>query len=243
MTTWKWKNTVMMCTALSLLFPLLALVVSPAPALAGGNGLEMVLYEVVEDAHFFDANGNPTADPNLVVRRIATAQLTGWAKLGTPLCPSALLLVYPKAKRCAVNAVGHDDITIDLFNGTAVGPVTGQFAVVVQGDNPTDAPEAAVGFGSFEGDGDLSSTLVNVPLGSISNGTGEVSFPLLSYNATFTFTGIFRLPFSMAHDGSKGHAWGDRAAFYLKDNGRPLRVRENERSIGWATVRLEIDFQ
>jgi len=222
------------------------------PAAAGsshsGPAPDAVLYEVTEDAVFLDASGNPTGDPNQIARRVATAQLTGWAALGTPLCPSELLVVYPKAKRCAVNAIGQDDITIGVVSFdplvlSATGPVSGQFVVVVQGDNPTDGPEVAVGGGTFAGAGDLSPTLTGVPLGFVSGGTGVVSFPLLGYTQAFSFSGTFRLPFSMASDGSHGRAWINRAAFYLKDNGKPLRVRENERSIGWATVRLEINFE
>ena len=228
------------------------------PAAAGsrhsGPAPDAVLYEVTEDAVFLDASGNPTGDPNQIARRIATAQLTGWAALGTPLCPSELLVVYPKAKRCAVNAIGQDDITIGVVSFdplvlSATGPVSGQFVVVVQGDNPTDGPEVAVGGGTFQGAGDLSPTLTGVPLGFVSGGTGVVVFPVIPvpgggyYTQEFSFSGTFRLPFSMASDGSHGRAWINRAAFYLKDNGKPLRVRENERSIGWATVRLEINFE
>jgi len=100
-----------------------------------------------------------------------------------------------------VTAVGHDDITIEMPSPgvfTATGPVSGDFEVVVQGDNPADAPEAAMGGGHFEGAGDLSPTLVGVPLGFISGGTGTVSFPLFGINVSFSFTGTFRLPFSMA---------------------------------------------
>ena len=233
---------------LGLMFPLLALMVGPAPALGKDLGPEigMVLYEVAEDARFLDANGLPTDDPNRVVLRKATAKLSGWAELGTPLCPSELLVVYPKAKRCAVTAEGHDDITIAMPSPgvfTATGPVSGDFEVVVQGDNPADAPEAAVGGGHFEGAGDLSPTLAGVPLGFISGGTGTASFPLFGINVPFSFTGTFRLPFSMAQDGSKGSPRPGRAAFYLDDDGHPAPVRQDERSIGWPTVRLEIKFK
>src|SRR2546428_1174590 len=231
---------------LGLMFPLLALMIGPAPALGKDLGPEIgtVLYEVAEDARFLDANRQPTADPNRVVLRTATATLSGWAELGTPLCPPELLVVYPKTTRCAVTAVGHDAITIAMPSPgvfTATGPVTGDFEVVVQGDNPADAPEAAVGGGHFEGAGDLSPTLAGVPLGFINGGTGTVSFPLFGINnVPFSFTGTFRLPFSMAQDGSKGSPRPGRAAFYLDDDGHPAPVRQDERSIGWPTVRLEI---
>jgi hypothetical protein len=34
--------------------------------------------------------------------------------------------------------------------------------------------------------------------------------------------------------------WDD--AYYLSDNGHPVRVKDNERSLGFPTVRLEIEF-
>jgi hypothetical protein len=250
MTSICWKNAVTW-SLLGLMFPLLALMVGPAPALGKDLGPEVgaVLYEVVEDAKFFDGNGQPTAVRNSVVRRTANAWLSGWAELGTPLCPSEMLVVYPKAKRCALIAVGQDDIRIAVQNLdplviTFTGEVKGDFEVVLQGDNPSDAPEAAVGIGSFKGEGDLSPALVDVPLGSISGGTGTVSFPLFGViNVPFRFTGTFRLPFSMAQDGSKGSPRPGRAAFYLNDDGHPTPVRQDERSIGWPTVRLEIKFE
>lgn len=236
METLDWKSSVMW-TALSLLFLLLALLVGPAPALA--NGPDAVLYEVVEDMLLLKADGaTPTGDLSEAAFRYANAALTGWAKLGTALCPSELLLVYPKAKRCAVNAVGHD--MISLADGT--GPVWGEFTVVVQGDNPVDAAEAVVGGGKYGGTGSLARALQGIPLGSV-QAAGGVSFPSFGIAQTFSFSGTFRLPFSLTKDGSKGHARVDREAFYLKDTGQPVRLRQNERSIGWPTVRLEINFQ
>lgn len=237
MTTLNWKSSVMW-TALSLAFLLLALMVGPAPALA--NGPNAVLYEVSENMLLLKADGQtPTGDLSEAAFRYADAALTGWAELGTPLCPSELLVVYPKAKRCAVNANGHD--MISLTNGT--GLVWGEFTVVINADNPSDGAEAVAGWGKFSGNGSLAPALQGIPLGSL-EAQGEVSFPSPTGIITqgFSFTGTFRLPFSMAQDGSKGHARVDRAAFYLQDNGQLLKVRENERSIGWATVRLEINF-
>ena len=237
MKTLNWKSSVMW-TALSLLFLLLALIVGPAPALAGNNSVDAVLYEVTEDMLLLKADGKtPTGTLSEAAFRYADAALTGWAELGTPLCPSELLLVYPKAKRCALNANGHD--LISLADGT--GPVWGEFTVVVNADNPSDGPEAVVGVGSFAGTGNLAQALQGIPLGSLQAG-GEVSFPSFDLTQSFSFTGTFRLPFGMAKDGSKGRAWVNHAAFYLKDSGRPVKVRENERSIGWPTVRLEIKF-
>ena len=235
MRTLDWKSSVMW-TALSLLFLLLALIVGPAPTLAGGP--DAVLYEVAEDMLLLKADAQtPTGDLSEAAYRYADAALIGWAELGTPLCPSELLLVYSKAKRCALNANGHD--LISLVNGT--GPVWGEFTVVVNADNPADGPEAVVGVGSFAGTGSLAAALQGTPLGSL-QAQGGVSFPSFGLTQAFSFTGTFRLPFGMAKDGGKHRPGADRKAFYLTDNGQPTRVRDNERSIGWPTVRLEITF-
>src|SRR3990170_8661600 len=135
MTTLNWKNTVMW-TAVSLLFLLLALMVGPAPALAKNQRADVILYEVTEDMYLKDDAGNiVNADPSKATRRTAVAQLSGWAALGTPLCPYDVLVVLPKAKLCAVNATGADDLSLVTGKGT----LGGTFTVVVQGDNATDA--------------------------------------------------------------------------------------------------------
>ncbi|PYN24337.1 MAG: hypothetical protein DMD99_11480 [Candidatus Rokuibacteriota bacterium] len=86
------------------MFLLFALVVEPAPALAGKNKTttesqwdlsqiwvdtnalaDVVLYEVTEDMYLRDADGNFVTSPVPGGRRTAVAQLSGWAKLGSPL--------------------------------------------------------------------------------------------------------------------------------------------------------------
>lgn len=220
-----------------------------APAWAGGRhhhfigeDVDAVLYEVAEEAVIEGKSTAFTFDPTVPVpdppRRDATAALTGWAELGTVLCPNEMLVVYPKAKRCAVNAVGFD--AISLISGQ--GPVFGQFFVVLNLDNPVDGPEIVVAQGQFQGAGDLSPALLGTPLGSISGGTGSVTyfFTPTPLTVNFVFDGTFRLPFSVDKHGGMAAAWVKRPAFYLSDAGKKILVRRGERSIDWPTVRLEI---
>lgn len=243
MRTVNWKGAVarsLLGLAALLVVPMVG--ATPAMAEKVNPSVGAVLYEVAEDAYFLDANGMPTGDPDKIVLRVATAQLTGWVELGTPLCPSEFLLVYPKAKRCALNAIGTDYVSLQ-GDQPGTGPVSGVFSVVIQGDNPTDGPEGVALTGTFTGTVDLSPALAGTPIGFLTGGVFQVDPGPFSQGGSFAFTGTFRLPFSLSQDGSKGPAWGNRAAFYLTDNGRPDRVRQDERAIGWATVRLEIEFQ
>src|SRR5262245_69564 len=147
-----WKSAVTW-SLLALMFLLFALMVGPVPALA--EAPDAVLYEVTEDMYLKDGEGNwvTTVVPN--GRRTAVAQLSGWAKLGTPLCPAWVKLVAPKVEKCTVNASGADDLSLLTGQGT----LAGTYSVVVQGDNDVDAPEFVIMSGTFKGDADLSLSL------------------------------------------------------------------------------------
>lgn len=238
--TLNWKRTVIW-TALSLPFLLLTLMIGQAQAIAHDEqGPDAVLYEVTEDMVLKNEAGEVVVDPALATRRTAVAQLSGFANVGTPICPSAVLAAAPKAKRCVVNATGMNDVS--LFTGK--GTLSGTFAVVVQGDNETDAPEFVVMTGSFQGDIDLSLALVGqAPLGFI--GQGMVGIDMNGDGAadvSVPFTGTFRLPFALTADGRRHRPFRSQRAYYLGDSGRPFLVTPDERSLGWPTVRLEISF-
>lgn len=239
MTTLNWKSTVMW-TAVSLVFLLMALMVGPAPALAGpqgvGQGVGAVLYEVTEDMALFDANGVQVLSPDPAGSRQATAQLSGFAKVGTPLCPYQILQLTPGAKQCTVNATGQDNLSLATGRGT----VKGTYAVVVQGDNAVDAPEFVVMTGTFGGDGDLSPAMAGqAPIGFITSGVGTIDgYP----GPAFSFTGKFRLPFALTPRGEQSEPRRHVSAYYLSDAGKPVSVQAEEKSIGFPTVRLEIKF-
>src|SRR5215831_8899103 len=94
------------------------------------------------DVAFYELTENMTFDGTT---RTGSGALAGEAKVGTPLCPDALMNalvsggVLPAATSCYVTAYGTDFLTI---KGT--GEIKADIAVKVQGDNPADAPEFVV---------------------------------------------------------------------------------------------------
>src|SRR5438034_1362494 len=106
---------------------------------------------VTPNMYLLDAAGN-VVGPEGAIRRKADASLYGWARVGNPLCPVEVLVTNPRTETCSVSAVGMDDIALNTFKGT----VDGTFAVVLQDDNSTDAPEFVVMNGGFTGAMDLS---------------------------------------------------------------------------------------
>src|SRR5256886_15623167 len=118
MTSICWKSAVTW-GLLGLMFLLFVLMVGPLPALAGGP--DAVLYEVTEDMYLKDTAGNFVAGVATAARRSAVAQLSGWAKIGTPLCPAYVRLIVPKAKRCAVNATCADALSLTTGKGNMRG--------------------------------------------------------------------------------------------------------------------------
>jgi hypothetical protein len=219
---------------------LLILLVGPGQALGADPGL--ILYELTEDMYLLSNDGQPVQDLVQAVRRSAVAQLTGFAKVGTPLCPWDVLVLTPGAKQCVVNASGADHLSLADGKGT----LGGTFAVVIQDTNKVDAPEFVVMTGSFAGDADLSLPFANVaPTGFLTRGRGCIDgYPCdLEKAPVFTFTGTFRLPFMLAGN-VRTKPIRHRQAYYLADDFRTLiRLAPHEQSLGWPTVRLEINFQ
>jgi len=233
MTSICWKSAVTW-SLLGLMFLLFALMVGPLPALA--EEPDAVLYEVTEDMYLKDSAGNFVSSVLPGGRRTAVAQLSGWAKVGTPLCPWFVLSINPKAKKCTVNATGADDLSLDTGKGT----LAGAYAVVVQDDNLVDGPEFVIMTGTFKGDADLSLSLSRqAPIGFITNGVATIDG---NPAAAFKFTGTFRLPFWVDEVGRHHKPRKEIDAYYLSNSGRPRKVQDNERSLGFPTVRLEIDF-
>jgi hypothetical protein len=214
------------------------------------------LYEVTENM-FLDN----LAAPKL---RTATAALQGTAKLGSPLCPGALVqllanlgLLTRADKPCTITAIGGDEVNIQTGSGMLTG---GEFQVVINLDNTTDAPEFVVMTGTFGGDMqvlvDMSANPpAQLPLIALTNGTFKPLDVLgvpIAYIAALgldpahfgeaRFTGTFRLPFALDRRGKRSRAHSSRDAFYLGDHGQLIRVQPDERSLGFPTVRVEINF-
>jgi hypothetical protein len=227
-------NSAVTWSLLGLMFLLFILMVGPLPALASGP--DAVLYEVTEDMYLKDAAGNFVSSVVPGGRRSAVAQLSGWAKVGTPLCPSSVLALMPKAKKCTVNATGADNLSL----ATGKGMLSGSYAVVVQGDNDVDAPEFVIMTGTFSGDADLSLSMSGqAPLGFITNGVATIDG---RPGAVFKFTGTFRLPFAVDDGGRQHRARRELDAYYMDDNGHLKKIKDHERSLGVPTVRLDIEF-
>lgn len=153
--------------------------------------------------------------------REAISQLMGTAKAGTPLCPLPV--------DCIINATGSDTISL----ATGLGDFSGRFTVVVQGDNPVDSAEYVVAKGKFSGQMDFSpAILVGWPYGTV---VGKMVLDGVSGHVPFT--GTFFLPFV-------GDAAGTE--YYLDFNPlnpyRVVPVADNQRALGYATVKFEIAF-
>ncbi len=211
------------------------------------------LYELTENMGLNDLQ-HPTV-------RTAMAALQGTAKVGSALCPQALvqllqglgLLTSPQP--CTVTAIGTDEISL----ATGAGTLTGTFAVVINLDNPVDAAEFVVMEGTFAGNMQLlfnmtttppsALPLIAMPLGTLTP-TSILGVPL-AYVAGLGlspaqfppthFGGVFRLPFVM-NNGKKEKPRRNADAFYLNDDGRTVKVQKDELSLGWPTVRVEITF-
>ena len=207
------------------------------PALAPGEangfrpfGPDVVLYELNEEARFTVDNGR--------VHRVASSGLEGKAKIGTPLCPAALMQHAEQvfkarqrrvkdASRCAVVAFGNSDLDVtDSDLGVVKGTIDGQIFVVVNSEltNLTDAPELVVMSGTFSGAVVVTDpSIITITEATV---TGDGFCP----NGC-AFTGKFRQPFTV-----------NRIAVYKKDNGHLVPVLPDERALGDPTVRLEIAF-
>jgi hypothetical protein len=206
----------------------------------GATGV--TLYEVSERVTFDDVEG--------VVVRNAISPLQGFAALGTPLCPSKLLISVPKISSCTVIATGTDSVS----TRTGVGPVRGTFDVVVNapGNSSVHVPDLPVISGTFSGTVDLSlAVLHRVPLGSIegvftiteSADPATGALVTLSQPVVLPFRGTFRMPFELGAQGRFVRSTRDHAAFYLGDDlRRIIPVKAFERSTGFPDVRLEVSF-
>jgi hypothetical protein len=198
------------------------------------RGADAVLYELSENAFVeFDANGNPVA-------RGAESSLQGIAKLGTVLCPSALLVTSPKAEACTVTVRGRNLVSLT----TGKGPINGEFAIVIQLDNQLDSPELPVVLGEFEGTIDFAPALMGNNFGTAVGAlTVKRSFvPGVPVDVTVPFTGVFRQPFALNFlTGKRKKAVRSDMAFYNVEGVNHL-IKLDERAANWPTVRFEIKF-
>jgi hypothetical protein len=188
---------------------------------AAAEPADAVLYELSEFMQLV------THGP--VTQRTAIAGLSGFAALNTPLCPSEAM-VYGNGQ-CYVNAIGTDSIN----TATGKGPLSGKFAVVVQGDNPADGPEYGVMHGTFWGEMDLS-VAQTTGLGRI---TGIMRRSGGGRKPSFPFTGVVRLPVPCGPDGQVCYVTSG-------PDGTPtgtVPLDPLEYVLGAGTVRMDIWFR
>ncbi|PYM95038.1 MAG: hypothetical protein DME04_06145 [Candidatus Rokuibacteriota bacterium] len=209
----------------------------------GGTGV--TLYEISERVTF-----DPDPSSAGVIRRNATSPLQGFAEVGTPLCPSELLISVPRLESCTVIATGTDSVS----TVAGLGPVSGTFDVVINapGNSSVHVPDLPVISGTFSGNVDLSlAVLHHVPLGSLA---GSFTITRMADPATgmlgplpqpvvLPFKGTFRMPFAIDTHARRVRSDRKHAAFYLGDDLSTLSlVQPTELSVGFPTVRLEVTF-
>ena len=198
---------------------MLALLAFVAAPLFGATALaaDATLYELTENMKLVGKDSP---------RRRATSELMGTANAGTPLCPMPV-----GAPPCTINATGSDNISLV----TGLGKFGGTFTVVVQGDNLVDSPEFVIAKGKFSGKMDFSpAVLGGIPYGSV---VGTLDPNGGGHRDQVRFKGTFFLPFVFPDDPSA-------TAYYLDfTNGfGVVPVADNERALGYPTVKFEINF-
>lgn len=225
---------------------LLPLLLSPSVALADDDRRHhhraptegATLYEVTESVAFDPIQG--IKGPAL--SRDATATLLGFAKIGTPLCPSEALITNPTAETCTILGVGSDRIGLD----TGMGPVSGTFAVVVNapGNSSVHVPDLPLLTGTFQGLIDFrASVFLGIPIGLVQGSFAPNDQTGHPTGVGLPFSGTFRLPFALdARGDAKEIENENEQAFYRADDGSLIRVKPDERDLGFPTVRLEVHF-
>ena len=216
-----------------------AFVITGAPRTASAEASAQ--WTAPYDAVLYELNENMSLRALRSGHRKATSQLLGFAKAGTPLCPTPLAQGKPF---CTLNATGSDNISLT----TGLGTFGGAFTVVGDGDNPLDSPEAVLARGRFSGKMDFApAILANLPLGSV-RGT-----LVLNGGRERSFTGTFRLPFVLPIQDPACVAALGPASCEVLDYTKPMYltdptsfgiewVHDNELAIGFPTVRFEITF-
>jgi hypothetical protein len=149
------------------------------------------------------------------------------------------------------------------------GRLWGTFAVVVNADNIVDAPEYVVMTGTFGGDMFL--TAPAEFKGKKQTAGGPATQRIVMANGVFTpenilgwkpqylaeamqapvdalgvgsakFSGVFRLPFSLANGQKEKPRRDGRDAYYLNDSDQLIKVARDEKALGYPTVRIEVNF-
>ena len=188
------------------------------------------LYETSERVLF-------EADEGVILRK-AASPLVGFTPIGTPLCPSATLANVPGLAHCTLIGVGRSTLDAQTGNGSTSGTLD---VVIDIPSNPSvHVPNLPVISGTFRG---AITSVPGLPLLSLAGRfrVGRVdaqTFPGLDslIGTSVSFTGTFRIP--VGPNETSGLC---PAACYVVD-GSLVPVQNAELSIGFALVRLEIQF-
>jgi len=245
---------------LALLF---AMAAAPGYAVAEPPVPDWAHEDVPFDAVLYETTENLNMRALQRQRRNATSSLIGFARLGGPLCPKALVIAAePTAEFCTLNATGSDNISLRTGLGTFTGDVEVTVQEVVEAKDPAtgkpiktitpDSPEVVIAKGRFTGKMDFSPAILHqIPLGSVE---GQLS--LAGFTKPVPFKGEFRLPFLFPPLASQlcidpiTKQLDPNAPLYIVDLekfGVPPTfgvscVANNEMAIGYPTVRFEITF-
>jgi hypothetical protein len=107
----------------------------------------------------------------------------------------------PETDTCTVTVRGRNFVSL----ATGQGPISGEFAIVIQLDNPVDSPELPVVLGDFQGTIDFAPALMGHHFGTaVGTLTVRRSFvPGVPVDVTVPFTGVFRQPFALSLRGDR----------------------------------------
>jgi hypothetical protein len=195
------------------------------------SGADAWLYETAERVTFGVEEG--------MILRTAASPLTGFMLVGTPLCPSVALANVPGLAHCTVIGVGRS--TLDAQTGN--GSTSGIFEVVVDipSNSSVHVPDLSVISGTFRG---AITSVPGLPLLTLAGrfrvrAVDAQTFPGLEslIGTSVSFTGTFRIP--VGPNETSGLC---PAACYVVDGGL-VPVQDAELSLGFALVRLEIQFR
>lgn len=199
-----------------------------------------------------------------------TAPLLGSAKLTSPLCLAAAALGQTT---CTITGTGSADVPAGTnVAGSLAVVVEGSVLNPLLNTNAADVAEVVITGGVFQAPGIVPLPLPpGTPKGlkkklqaleatrlfvrqqiqgvvAIDYGNPVLCGLVGGCPRLVNFTGTFRLPFALRHDGQGGpdddveRPRRGKAAFYLGDTGKLIKVRTDERAVGYATPRLEVNF-
>jgi len=164
--------------------------------------------------------------------------------------------------------IATDASGLPVREGFGSGKLWGTFAVVVNADNVVDAPEYVVMTGTFGAKMFLTAPAgfagkkqaagpstpriimaggVFVPEKILGWAPAELAAamqaPVEALGlAPAGFSGVFRLPFSVANGQKVKPRKESRETYYLGDTDNLIKIRRDETALGYPTVRIEVNF-